>query len=437
MELSKKTHYRNVFCLLLILFLDLSGFTLIFPLVPSLLQYYFSSQHVSLYSQDKWLIDFIKHVDFFLLNKGIPNLNIMVLVGGGLTALYSFLQFLSSPVWGKLSDRLGRKTILLISSIGTGLSYALWFMSGSLIVFCFSRALAGFMGGNLGVASAAMADMHPPEKRTSAMGLLGVAFGLGFLLGPAIGGLSLNLNLGFLTKSHPFTGPAFIAFLLSILSISCNFLLFKETRVLNHVKQKKSYWIRDPFSSLRNIKDSKLKSIIYWNAFYVFLFSSFEFSFSFFYSTEYGLTPKQIAYVFVYLGVCYIFSQGGIARQLSKKFEPQKILLIGLALIPLSTLGFGFSVPYFWLSIVCIFPITMGSSLVYASLPALASLRTNEQEQGMVLGVFRSFGSLARALAPLCASFFYWSLGPKTLYILISFFMLLLMLSIISKKKIL
>ena len=404
----------NQVLLLFILFLDLAGFTLIFPLIPSLLDYYTQKGNLSV-NVDSWFIYLLQYLESLSENHNFLEKNKIVLLGGFITAIYSLLQFLAAPYWGKLSDRIGRKPVLLITSGGLFLSYGLWFFSNSFTLFCLSRVLSGIMGGNIGVATAAIADMNPPQKRTSAMALIGVAFGLGFILGPVLGGLATLIHLGS-WHIHPFVGPALVASLLSFLSLAFNIYKFEETFKVK--EREKHPWISNPFRSLSKSFNSNFQKIVFIHCAYIFIFSSYEFSFSFFYSLEFNLNAKEIAYIFLYLGFWYVIGQGFLVRILSKRFPPQTLLYIGLISIPLPIVLFGFSSPHILLSLFWLIPIPLASSLIMASSAALASLSVSAKEQGHGMGTFRSFGSLARALAPIGTAPLYWYIGAKITYLI-------------------
>ena len=230
----------------LTLFLDLVGFSIIFPLFPDLLDYYVpeggSSGSKSILTQFLaplyQLAELCSHPD--------PKFITTVLFGGILGSLYSLLQFIFAPIWGSLSDTHGRKKILLITIAGLALSYLIWGLSGNFLVLIVSRIVGGVMGGNLSVATAVVADVTPKEKRTSGMAIVGIAFGLGFIMGPAIGGILGQFNL---LESHPslvtiginpFSVTAFFSLLLSLINLTWVYLKFEETLPIEARKKNSS-----------------------------------------------------------------------------------------------------------------------------------------------------------------------------------------------------
>ena len=221
---ARKTTLGVVF---LVLFTDLLGFSIVFPLYGHMLDYY-SHHDQGLLHQAMALVD-----AWF---PGSEHWQRAALFGGLIGASYSGLQFLAAPFWGSLSDRIGRRPVLLISVAGNALAYLVWIFASDFTVLLISRLLAGLMTGNVSAANAAVADISTPENRARGMGILGMAFGLGFILGPAIGGLSYALlphldqvewfaRLG----ANEFSTPAAIAFALSMVNLVWIVARFRET----------------------------------------------------------------------------------------------------------------------------------------------------------------------------------------------------------------
>ncbi len=413
--------------------LDLAAFSLIFPLIPAVLTYYLPSPGLSSPKTgwDSWLYSCIHWMEGFMPQDFRSIEHYALLLGGLIAALYALSQFLVAPYWGRFSDRIGRKPVLLMNSLGLAFSYLLWFFASSFSLFCIARFLGSLMGGNLGVASAAMADMSPPEKRTAAMGLLGAAFGAGFLLGPLLGGLSLSWDLGS-WGVHPFSGAALSACLLSLLSLSLNLWKFQETAARTANPRP---WISKPFAMLRRISTRAYKEVVLIHFLYVFIFSAYEFSFSYYYSFAFQLGADEIAFLFLYLGLCFTFAQGYLARILSKRWPPSLLLYAALACVPVPLICFGLSAPYVWLSLVALFFLTLASALVLVSLASLASITSDPAKQGYAMGTFRSFAYLARALSPILGAALYWSLGASLAYMILSILLALLLLYTLSKRS--
>ena len=175
----------------LTLFLDLVGFSIIFPLFPSLAKHYLQ------YDGDNYFLNLIfNSVSSLTAAGGVTDkISGIVLFGGALGALYSFLQFIAAPLWGTISDRIGRKPVLLVSVFGLAVSYLLWFFSGSFTTLIIARFIGGIMGGNISTATAVVADVTTSKNRSKGMALIGIAFAFGFILGPAMGGIFSLIRL--------------------------------------------------------------------------------------------------------------------------------------------------------------------------------------------------------------------------------------------------
>ena len=219
----------------LTLFLDLVGFSIIFPLFPDLLDYYIPEAYTL--GSTSLLAQLIAPL-YSLAELGThsdPKFITTVLFGGILGSFYSLLQFIFAPIWGSLSDTHGRKKILLITIAGLALSYLIWGLSGNFWILIIARLVGGVMGGNLSVATAVVADVTPKEKRTSGMAIIGIAFGLGFIIGPAIGGFLGQFNLLDIYPSlayfgiNPFSITAFFSLFLSLINLLWVYFKFEET----------------------------------------------------------------------------------------------------------------------------------------------------------------------------------------------------------------
>ena len=433
-----KNSRSNKLLLLQILLLDLIGFSLIFPLVPDLLEFYLTN--ASKHPLDAWLIG-LKDILYMLLPEDRKSQNdLIIILGGVLASLYSFLQFLISPTWGRLSDRIGRRPVLIYTSLGLSISYLIWAFFPSFTAFVISRILGGIFAGNLGVATASMADMTEAKDRTKSMGLLGAAFGIGFIIGPVVGGISSLWKLNEIFPEaaflHPFTGCALISFFLALASALRNFTSFQET--LTEKSRAEDRWIRNPFSILKDLNSSGFFYLILINFFYILLFSGFEFSLTFFYKLDFQLNPFEIGFIFLYLGFLIAIGQGGIVRVLTPKIHEKKMAQIGIILIPLPLVLLGYSSPFVAISIALLFPVAIGSALAMPSLTGLASILSPVNRQGAAMGVFRSSGSLARAVGPLTGGYLYWIFGIEITYWILSLsiaFVFLLTFKIKNGKK--
>ncbi len=400
----------------LTLFIDLIGFSIIFPLFPGILDHYLEMEgDTGLLGA---LLSFLETFD--QPGEGSGHFT-AVLFGGVLGSIYSFLQFLFAPLWGRLSDRFGRRTILLYTVSGTVLSYLLWFFSGSFLVFILARLLGGAMGGNLSVASAAIADVTPPEHRARGMALVGIAFGLGFIMGPAIGGLSANIDILALAPAlaswgvNPFSGPALVALVLSAINLGWVYFRFYET--LPPDRRAEYFADRSP----RKLFSARFKSNVRktnWVFFvYVLAFSGMEFTLTFLASQRFDYGHMELAYIFIYVGLLIVLTQGFVVRKAVPAIGEKAVALWGLFLVMVGLFIVGIAQTPGWLYGGLGF-MAVGSGLVNPALSALVSLYSPAEKQGEAMGVFRSLGSLGRAIGPFLASFVFWWYGSAVSYAL-------------------
>ncbi|MDD2764844.1 MAG: MFS transporter [Opitutaceae bacterium] len=403
----------------LTLIIDLVGFSIIFPLFPAMLDYYLGREgHAGLLG---WLLG---QVEAFAALAGADHRFTPVLFGGLLGSLYSFLQFLTAPAWGRLSDRIGRRPVLLLSVAGTAVSYLLWFFAGSFWLLLVARLAGGVMSGNLAVATAAVADVTSRENRARGMGLIGVAFGLGFIIGPGLGGLASAYDFpsrhphlaGY--GVNPFSTAALIAFLCCLGNLGWIYGRFRETLTpAARAAAAATPRVRHPLKALFAIVDGRVRraNLLYY--FFALSFSAVEFSLTFVAAERFAYTPRQMTAIFLFLGAGSIVTQGMLVRRLVPRLGERRVLLAGLGfmLAALFTLGFATTQPVFYAGLVA---LSLGSGFTNATISALISLYSGAGEQGQVLGVFRSLGSLARAVGPIGGGLFYWWLGSQFLYAL-------------------
>jgi len=395
----------------LTLFLDLVGFSIIFPLFPAILTEYQDDPGMQA------LLNFLRQT-FSIEDASDPR--VQALFGGVLGSLYSLLQFLASPIWGRWSDRVGRKPILSITVAGIGFSYLLWAFSASFTLLVISRFIAGMMAGNIATATAAVSDVTSRAERAKGMGIVGAAFGLGFILGPAIGGGLSLIDLTELYPSlaawgmHPFSACALGAGLLSFL----NWIWIRKRFSETYPPERRA--AKPPRSALPRIGFGGQfgKAVLRTNLgnFMLLLaFSGIEFTLSFLVRDRFQWNPPQIAGMFVHIGLVLAIVQGGLVRRLAPRYGEKRLALVGLALVALGLVGIAAeqSRLIFWLSLTA---LAGGSGLCFPSLSALVSLHASESSQGEALGIFRGLGALARAIGPFAAAILYWQYGPAIPY---------------------
>jgi len=403
------------------LFLDLVGFSIIFPLFPDMLQYYVEKE-----GDTGLLGHFIALLERFNDSvAGGTDTGVIVLFGGVLASLYSLLQFLFSPIIGSLSDRYGRKPLLLISIAGIAVSYVLWVFAGAFIILVLARIIGGMMAGNISTASAVVADVTTPRNRPRGMAIIGMAFGLGFILGPAIGGISATLDLTQHFPAlvpyglNPFSMPALIALALATINLLYVAFAFRETLPPNPDAADRVQRTINPFALFQNKEYPGVMQTSLINFLFLTAFSGTEFGLTFLAAERLGYGPRQNAYLFVFVGVVLALVQGGYVRRRGPAIGPKRMSLHGfIALIPgVLILAFAKNAPLIYLGL---FLMAVGSAQVIPCLTSLASAYAPAHVQGRVLGVFRSLGALARGVGPLFACVLYWRLGATAAYTILA-----------------
>jgi MFS family permease len=397
----------------LTVFIDLVGFSIIFPIFPAMLEWYLPREDTG--SMLYTLIEVFKG----LTQGDNQQFLVAVLFGGLLGSLYSVLQFFASPFWGRLSDHYGRRPILLITTTGTALAYALWIFSGSFWVLVVSRVMGGIMAGNLAVATASVADLTDSSRRSKGMALVGVAFGLGFILGPALGGLGSLVDLGVNPLSTatfgltPFSFPALLAFIMALINIVWVWRAFPETLDAKHMEESRK--APTPFLRLGSkIPDVRRALKVYF--LFIFAFAGMEFTLTFLALERLMYQPHNMTLLFLFIGLVLSLTQGFVVRRFGHRFGERNFTTLGLlsSCLSLICLSISQSTLLFYTGLAL---LGFGVGCVSPSLSALVSLYAPANRQGSELGAFRSTGSMGRALGPLYGAGLYWWMGSQTAYL--------------------
>lgn len=401
----------------LTLYIDLIGFSIIFPLVPDILAHYLALEG------EAGVLGMLMTVTEGLATAFGKSSNFAaVLLGGALSSIYALLQFVFAPFWGAASDRLGRRNILTYTVAGTALSYVLWVVSGSFWLFVAARLLGGIFGGNISVATAAVADVTTREERAKAMGLVGAAFGLGLVTGPGIGAITAQYNLLDNNPSlaaygiHPFSVPAIIALVMSVVNLIWIRARFDETlKEENRSDRVERLRLRHPLKAMQEIESPAIKLINFVGFSFALAFCAMEFSLTFLGQDRFGFTARENGIMLAFLGFCSIITQGVIVRRLLKTRSEISVLLSGLifATIGFALVGIAPNVTTLYLGLAV---LALGAGLVNPATSGLISLYAGATEQGRILGIFRSLGSLARAITPIAAGVMFWMMGGPTVF---------------------
>jgi DHA1 family tetracycline resistance protein-like MFS transporter len=357
----------SLLVIFLTVFIDLIGFGIVLPLLP-------------------------RYADQF----GAPGWGVGLIISS-----YSIMQFFFAPWWGKLSDKIGRRPVILVSTAGSSLSYVLfavasgWEGNTGLWMLLVSRVFAGIGGANLSVASAYIADVTSTENRSKGMGLIGMAFGFGFILGPAIGALS--------AMQFGLAGPGWVAAAIcgTNFVLAC-FVLVESRKPASEPapdRPKLEQW-------MHTLKQPKLGFLIGIFFLATFCFACFESTLPLLLDRTFHYDETQLGYLFAYCGFVAAMVQGGLVGRLVKRFgEPMLISLsligvaVSLALLPfMGSLG---------AMLIALGLFAIFSGINRAPTMGMISLNAPENEQGSTLGVAQSAGTLARIFGPIFATTLY------------------------------
>ena len=401
----------------LTLVLDLIGFSIIFPLGPDLVGYYLRVDGGS--GLLGWMLS---ESDSAARALGQSHAFAAVLFGGLLTSFYAILQFVFAPFWGALSDRRGRRGVLLVTVAGTALGYLVWFVSGSFWLFVVSRVVSGAFSGNLSVATAAVADVTTRQERSRAMGIVGAAFGLGLVTGPVVGALSAQLNLLAFRPSlgrlgvNPFSFPALVSLLLCLANLWWVNRSFRETLSEATRAAARGAGLRNPIRAILTLGNPDVRRANIVAFVYALAFVAMEASITFLAASRFGYSAGQNGIMLGFLGVCSIVTQGFIVRMLLRRADEIRVLRGGLLSTGIGLVAIGMAARQ-WLMYAGLALVATGSGLVNPSTTGLISLYSTQEEQGRVLGIFRSLGSLARAVTPMLAGALFFAFGSKTVFL--------------------
>lgn len=308
---------------------------------------------------------------------------------GLLNTSFSFMQFLSAPFWGRLSDRIGRRPVILISLVATAASYTVFALATSLPVLFASRIFAGIAGGVIPTAQAYIADTTTPANRTKGMGLIGAAFGLGFIFGPALGGV---------LSRYGYSIPAFASAGLALVAAICAAFLLPESfpKSAREAAARRSLIPALPIAMLRRPMVRPVLLLFFLGT---LCFSALEGTFALFGERWYGIGPSHVGYVFALVGSLSAAMQLGLVGRLARRFGERAMVVAGFLSIATGMIAAGTGPPFpFMLAAMGV--IAVGNGLTAPSLAGLVSIATSREDQGETLGAYQSMGSLGRSAGP-------------------------------------
>lgn len=359
--MNKKAALRVLF---LTTFLDLMGFGLIIPILPTLAS-----------------------------DLGATEAQV-----GLIAAIYALMNFFFSPFWGALSDRHGRRPIILVSVLITAVAYFVFAQSEVIWILILSRVFSGIGSANIGAAQAYIGDITEAKDRAKTMGLIGAAFGLGFIFGPPIG--------GWLKSTYNLAAVGYVAGSLSLLNFLLAFFYLPES-----IKKKNASAIRIKFFSslIKNMRKPKISQLFTINLIYITAFAMMQVTAVLLWAQHSDLSELQIGYVFMYIGLSSAIVQGTLVGPITKRFGERRMLVIGLVMMMIGLFAMPFfqSEYFFPYEFLALSLIALANGFVSPALLSLVTQVSEPHEVGAITGANQSFGSIGRVIGPIVGGVLY------------------------------
>jgi DHA1 family tetracycline resistance protein-like MFS transporter len=426
-----KLDFKRILPIFVIVLVDLLGLTIIIPLLP-------------LYA---------------------TSFGASPLVIGLLGAAYPIMQFLGAPVLGRLSDRYGRKPVLVVSQIGTLVGFLMLGFATTLWMLFLSRIIDGISGANIATAQAAISDSTSEKTRTQGLGLIGAAFGLGFIIGPVIAFVSLAVS------DNNYHVPAFVAGFFSLLSILLTAFWFEETLPAEQREGKQDQTSFSFKALIDAVSHPAVGALLILMFAQQLAFGGFEQLLALFTLSRLGLNASGNAIIFVYVGIIVVAVQGGLIGRWSRRFGDRRLIYAGLALLAVGLLAIGLTVrqppPWYsqaevaeeltadpdlpgetpptkdiavdlpddsnngWLGLIWILiamiPIAVGGGILQPAINSLITKRVDIVDVGGMLGISAAFLSAANAIAPIIGGALFQAIGPGAPFVFWSLLLALLL----------
>jgi len=350
---------KGLFSILLVVFIDLLGFSLILPLLP----YY---------------------ADTFNASEFITGL---------LIASYALMQLIGAPILGRFSDRYGRRPVLLVSVFGTFIGFLLLGFANTLWMLFAARILDGITGGNLSVAQAYISDVTDAKNRAKGLGLIGASFGVGFIIGPVTGGV---------LSQYGYNVPAFVAGGLALINFILIYAWLPES--LTKAKREQLGGQKKPSVTsealVKALKRPFTGSLLITRFFFSLAFAIFQTIFSLYALAKFNLTARDTGFVLTYVGVLSVFVQGFLVGRLTNRFREDHLITASVALMAVSLLGWAMAPSVFWLLVV-LTPTSISGGILNTLLSSTLTKAVAPQEIGGILGLSASVESSTRIIAPI------------------------------------
>jgi multidrug resistance protein len=346
-------------------FLDLVGFGIIIPILPN-----------------------------FAKELGATGFEI-----GILASVYALMNFLFSPFWGTLSDRVGRRPVIMGSVAITVVAHFIFAQASTLLILALSRILAGIGSANIAAAQAYITDSTDVKNRAKSLGLIGAAFGLGFIFGPPLG--------GFVNEAWGIEWVGYIAAILSLLNLGMIYFWLPESLKIKNPD--KAFSFKPVTNIFKALQKPLIRELFLINFIYIAAFSMMQITAALLWKEHSGLNDRQIGFMFAYIGVCSAVIQGGLIGKFNDRFGERKLLVMGTIFLAVGlTLMPFFNGDLFmpW-ELFALLIIALSNGFLSPSLASMLSQNAEEGSSGEILGLNQSFGSLARVAGPILGGTLY------------------------------
>ena len=347
---------------------------------------------------------------------------------GLMTSIYSLCQFFAAPGLGALSDKYGRRPILLMCLVGSAIGYVLFGLGGSLTVLYIGRIIDGLTGGDISTMFAYIADVTKPEERGKLFGFIGAVVGVGFMIGPSIGGLVSKISL---------SAPFYLAAGVTLLNAAFGYFVLPESLKKEHRMTDFSLHHLNPFAQLQSVLSNvTIRTLLFLGFFYFLPFAQLQGIGGVFSKDVLHWDPTNIGFMFLIVGIVDIFTQGVFSHQLMTRFGELKLTVAGLGITGIAY-ALNASNVLFHSGLFAYFNIILfafGGGLIEPALGSLISRAADPKEQGRVQGANQSLQSITRIVGPLLAAFLY-SIGASVPYIVCALLSLVALFYVQTKYK--
>lgn len=365
------TDKKRLFSIFLIVFIDLLGFSIILPLLPFYAESFGASPTIV----------------------------------GFLVAIYAAGQMFSAPLLGRLSDRYGRRPFLIISILGGAIGFFMLGLATNLTMLFVARLVAGITAGNISVAQAYITDVTDDKNRSRGLGLIGAAFGLGFVIGPAMGGLLSQW--GYFVPAYAAAGIATINLVVVILWLPESLTQERKDEIALQ---------KNPPISLKSVilamKRPIVGALLSTRLFYGFAFALFQSVFALYGQYRFNLNAQNTGYILAYVGVISVFTQGFLVGKITDRYPDRKIILITTGIIAFSFLAWAFA-PNISILLLILLPIAMNAGILNTVINSALTKAVQPIEFGGILGLSAALESATRVIAPSLGGFLLEKLGTS------------------------